>query len=136
MQHFALIKLIFKALNKMELRDEALQALRMFGASAYPHIEAALSDDERTDLCKKTLISFLWISEDIESKKDIQLEKAEEVLRNLIKNHQYCFISDSIDNSNVIERAFDKVVQIREFLLVDFNNGMIKSHDFFIHLCK
>ena len=69
MQHFGLIKLIFKALNKMELRDEALQALRMFGASAYPHIEAALSDDEPTDLCKKTLISFLWISEDIESKK-------------------------------------------------------------------
>jgi len=69
LKHTGLIKLIFKALNKIELREEALQALRMFEATAYPFIEMALCDDERTPLCQKTLVSYLWTSEDIEAKK-------------------------------------------------------------------
>ena len=69
LKHSGLIKQIFKALNKMELREEALQALRMFGASTYPYIERALLDEEQTELCKKILISYLWISQDNETKK-------------------------------------------------------------------
>lgn len=67
--HTGLLKSIFKALNKMDLRDEAISALKMFGPSAYPFIEKAFADKERTELCKKTLISFLGISEDVAAKK-------------------------------------------------------------------
>lgn len=45
-----------------------------------------------TDIHKKGITPDIVVElteKDIESKKDIQLEKAEEVLRNLIKNHQY-----------------------------------------------
>lgn len=69
MAHTGLLKNIFKSLNDMQLRDEALAALKMFGAAAYPFIEAAFIDEQRTELCQKTLISYLWISEDVEAKK-------------------------------------------------------------------
>ncbi len=69
--HTAVLKSVFKALNKMELREEALRALTMFGAKAYPFIEQAFTDDERTELCKKTLISYLWISADIDAQKTL-----------------------------------------------------------------
>ncbi|MBP5534772.1 MAG: hypothetical protein J6Y03_04620 [Alphaproteobacteria bacterium] len=69
LSHTGLLKSIFKSLNKMEVRDEAISALKMFGPSAYPFIEKAFEDKERTELCKKTLISYLWISEDVGAKK-------------------------------------------------------------------
>ena len=69
LSHTGLLKSVFKSLNKMDVREEAISALKMFGPSAYPFIQAAFVDKERTELCKKTLISYLWISEDAEARK-------------------------------------------------------------------
>ena len=69
LSYTGLLKLIFKSLNKMDVREEALTALKMFGPAAYPFIEQAFVDKERTELCKKTLISYLWVSEDVAARK-------------------------------------------------------------------
>lgn len=69
LSHTGLLKSVFKSLNKMDVRDEAIAALKMFGPTAYPFIEEAFVDKDRTELCKKTLISYLWVSEDVAARK-------------------------------------------------------------------
>ena len=63
-KHPSFLPVLFRSLNSLELRDKALQAIKEFGSKAYPAIEEALLSSERTWLCKKTLVSFLWINED------------------------------------------------------------------------
>ena len=53
----------------MDLRDAALEALKGYGPKAYPVIEQSLVDDRTAPMIKKTLISYLWISEDLEAQK-------------------------------------------------------------------
>lgn len=67
-KHNALLDLIFKALNDMRLREEALAALKMYGTAAYASIAQAIGSDRQTELCQKTLITHLWIEEDLTSK--------------------------------------------------------------------
>ena len=68
-QNPLLLPSIFKALEDMKLRDEALEALKGYGQKAYAPIEQALLEEENSLMIKKTLISFLWISEDLEAQK-------------------------------------------------------------------
>lgn len=63
-KHPSFLPVLFRSLNSLELRDKALQAIKDFGSKAYSAIGEALLSSERTWLCKKTLVSFLWINED------------------------------------------------------------------------
>lgn len=65
--HPQFLPVIFKSLNSLRLRDKALQALKEFGPKAYPAIEQALMSNERTQMCKRTLVSYLWISEEADA---------------------------------------------------------------------
>lgn len=69
MKHPSFLPILFRSLNSLELRDKALQAIKEFGPKAYPAISEALLSPERTWMCKKTLVSFLWINEDTEAQK-------------------------------------------------------------------
>jgi len=66
-----LLKDIFRALDTLRLRDKALEALKLYGPKAYPAILNAFSDKQRTWLCKKALMTHLWIAQDEESKKTL-----------------------------------------------------------------
>ena len=62
---------VFKALNSLTLRNNAIQALKLYGKKVYPAISNAFSDPKRTWLCKKTLMTYLWIAQDEDSKKTL-----------------------------------------------------------------
>lgn len=68
-QHPLLLPSIFKAFERMDLRDAALEALKGYGPKAYGAIEQTLTDDRASLMIKKTLISYLWISEDLDAQK-------------------------------------------------------------------
>lgn len=68
-QHPLLLPSVFKALERMDLRDAALEALKGYGPKAYPVIEQTLVNDRTSLMIKKTLISYLWISEDLDAQK-------------------------------------------------------------------
>ncbi|MGN1091743.1 MAG: HEAT repeat domain-containing protein, partial [Alphaproteobacteria bacterium] len=67
-KHPALLDLLFKGLEQINLRDEALAALDNFGSVAYAQIKDALSGTTYGEACKKNLIRFLWIKDDVEAK--------------------------------------------------------------------
>ena len=68
-QHPLLLPILFKSLENMHLRDSALEALKEYGTKAYSAIEDVLIDNHTYMMIKKTLISYLWISEDLEAQK-------------------------------------------------------------------
>lgn len=67
--HPLLLPSLFKALENMELRDCALQALRGYESKAYSAIEQALINEKTSLMIKRTLVSFLCVSEDSNAQK-------------------------------------------------------------------
>lgn len=62
--HPLLLPSIFKALENLNLRDCAIQALKYYSIKAYPAIEQALIDERTSTIIKNTLITYLWVCED------------------------------------------------------------------------
>ncbi len=67
--HPLLLPTVFKSLERMDLRDSGLESLKRYASKAYPVIEQALIDDRTSLMIKRALISYLWISEDLDAQK-------------------------------------------------------------------
>ncbi len=143
-KHAESLPFILSAIDDIELQENALVALKMFGVQSYPLIERTLHNIETSAFRQKVLILFLTMQDDVESKQVLlralkignqKLRKA--IIRGMIDTDVFWTHKSKYSLlKKGIEADFQRIVFFEQFLKKYKHSPLPQAQDAFAFLIR